>query len=211
MGRSANLAALGYAAFAITLWLVSMGAAGWLGPPAAGIASLAAQPPTGDLLPMLAATLGGGVMAVVGMTQWWRGRALDATLFLAFAAFWWVAALSSRAMGSQVPTIKPSGLLGWYYIAWSLLAFCIWLGWWRRDIARMLFALGLCASLFAFALADWLGLDALTVLGGYLGLVTAILGIYVAAALVVNQAHGRILLPLGDAGMHDGRDQRDGE
>lgn len=207
MHRPANLAPLGYAAFAITLWMASMGAAGWFGPPEIGIASLAAQAPAGDLVPILAATLGGSVMALAGLAQWWRGRALDVILFLAFAAFWWVAALSSHELArTHEPAIALSGLLGWYYIAWALLAFCIWLGSWRRDIARMLFALGLCASLFAFALANWLGINALTVLGGYLGLVTAILGIYVTVALVVNDAHGKTLLPLGDASLHDGRD-----
>jgi succinate-acetate transporter protein len=70
----------------------------------------------------------------------------------------------------------------------------------------MLFTLGLCLSLLAYALAGWTRLDSLTVLGGYLGLVTAVIGIYIAAAEMINETHGHVVLPLGESA----RDRRPG-
>ena len=96
--------------------------------------------------------------------------------------------------------MRPSaGWLGWYYIVWAFLVFCLWLAACRNGVARMLFTLGLWLALLMFALAPWTHAGALNALGGYLGLVTAIVGIYIAAAEVVNEIHGHIVLPLGSA------------
>lgn len=186
MNRTANVSALGYAAFALTLWMNSMLAAGWFAPYETLLSLL------------LAAVLGGCVMALAGIGQYVRGHALDAVLFVAFAGYWWVAALEQHALAAN--TFAPTtGFLGWYYVVWAFLAFCIWLAACKNGIARMLFTLGLWLSLLAFALGNWTHIEALTVLGGYLGLVTAIVGIYLAAAELINEIHGHAVLPLGES------------
>lgn len=184
MHRTANVSTLGYAAFALTLWMNSMIPAGWF------VASSA------TLGVLLAIVLGGCVLALAGIGQYLRGHTLDAVLFVVFAGYWWVAALEQHALAqAYLPT---PGFLGWYYIVWAFLAFCIWLAACKDGVARMLFTLGLCLSLLAYALANWTGLNALTVLGGYLGLVTAVVGIYIAAAEIINEIHGHAVLPLGE-------------
>lgn len=195
MHKIANVSALGYAAFALTLWLASMGPAGWFDQPGITLTPLLFAQPGNALLPLLAAVLGGCILGIAGIGQALRGQPLDAVLFLAFAAYWGVAALSQHAMG--FPYSATPGFLGWYYIVWAFLAFCIWLAACRDGVARMLFTLGLCVSLLAFALAHWTHVSGLTVLGGYLGLVTAVVGIYIAAAEIINEVRGHIVLPLG--------------
>lgn len=199
MHKTANASALGYAAFALTLWLASMGPAGWFDQPGTLLVPLLFAQPGNALLPLLAAVLGGCVLAIAGIAQTVRGHTIDAVLFLSFAAYWWVAALSQHALALNAYRVTP-GFLGWYYIVWAFLVFCIWLAACRDGVARMLFTLGLCVSLLALALAQWAHIGALTVLGGYLGLVTAIVGIYIAAAEITNEIHGHIVLPLGNVG-----------
>ncbi len=188
MNKTTSACAVGYAAFALALWLSSMVPAGWFA---------AAGAPTA---PWMAAVLGGGVMALAGLLQMVRGRTLDAVLFVTFAAYWWINLLDSQLAASGYAS--SAGFLGWYDIVWAFLAFCLWLAARRDCIARMLFALGLCLMLFVSALAQWLQLEALTILGGYLGLVTGIVGIYVAAAELINTAHGHTVLPLGESVEH---------
>lgn len=197
MQRTANASALGYAAFALTLWLASMGPAGWFDPGTALTPLLYVQPGNA-LLILLVAALGGCVLAIAGIGQYLRGHTLDATLFIAFAGYWWIAALEQHVAQTALSGPTP-GLLGWYCIVWAFLAFCIWLAACRDGVARMLFVLGLALSLLSFTLAQWMALDAMTVLGGYLGLVTAIVGIYIAAAEMLNEASGHVVLPLGEA------------
>lgn len=194
MTRTAQASALGYAAFALTLWLTSMGLAGWFD------ADLETS------LPLLTVVLGGAVLAIAGLMQWLRGHSLDTVLFLVFAAYWTVGALQQILQhGQAAPT---AGFMGWYDIVWALLAFCLWLAAYRDNVARMLFALGLWLSLFALALSNWLHLDALVVLGGYMGLVTAVVGIYIAAAEVINATHEHTVLPLGESGIPDAGTRR---
>jgi succinate-acetate transporter protein len=182
MIHTANASALGYGAFALTLWLNSMTPAAWFAPSDAG-----------GLLPLLTSALGGCVLAIAGILQWQRGHVLDTLLFVAFAAYWWVATLYPNGAPAT------AGWLGWYDMVWALLAFCVWIAALRDGVARMLFTLGLCLSLFTAALAQWAHLDALTILGGYLGLVTAVVGISIAAAEAVNETRGHTVLPLGES------------
>lgn len=198
MHKTANVSALGYAAFALTLWLGSMGPAGWFDQPGIALAPLLFAQPGNVLLPLIAAVLGGCALAIAGIAQILRGYTLDAVLFITFAAYWWVAALSQHALAFTYAATP--GFLGWYYIVWAFLAFCLWLAACRDGVARMLFTLGIWLALLMFALAQWTHAGALTVLGGYLGLVTAIVGIYIAAAEIVNEIHGHIVLPLGSMG-----------
>jgi succinate-acetate transporter protein len=193
MDRGANISALGYGAFAVTLWLASMAPADWFSPVADAM-----------LLQPLTIVLGGCVLGVAGIFACVRGNTLDAVLFLTFAGYWWVGGLAKQRLAED---LRPSaGWLGWYYIVWAFLVFCIWIAACKDGAARMLFTLGLCLSLLAYALAGWTRLDSLTVLGGYLGLVTAVIGIYIAAAEMINETHGHVVLPLGESA----RDRRPG-
>lgn len=187
MHTTANISALGYGAFALTLWLASMEPAGWF-----------ARAGGNFLLVLLTAVLGGCLLALAGVLRSFRGGTLDTLLFLAFAGYWWIAALDQRAVATGAGAPPSAGFAGWYYLCWALLAGGLWLAALHRGTARMLFALGLALSLLAYALADWLGIDAFTILGGYLGLITAVVGIYIAAATAVNATHGHTVLPLGE-------------
>lgn len=184
MNRTANVSALGYAAFALTLWMNSMIPAGWFNADEGSGVAVAT-----------AVVLGGCVMAIAGIVQCLRGRTLDTLVFLGFSGYWWIVTLVSEHVVNASPT---PGYLGWYYIVWAFLAFCIWLAACKDGVARMLFTLGLTVSLLAFALNGWTRIGALAELGGYLGLVTAIVGIYIAAAEVINELHGHAVLPLGE-------------
>lgn len=187
MNKTANASALGYGAFALTLWLNSMTPAGWFD-----------QPWNNSLLQLLTAALGGCVLAITGILQWRRGNSLDTLLFLSFAAYWWISALYQHTLADGDHVTASAGFLGWYYMAWAFLVFCAWVAACRDGVARMLFTAGLCLSLFVAALSNWAHLEALAVLGGYLGLVTAVVGIYLAGAEVVNEIHGHAVLPLGE-------------
>ena len=52
-------------------------------------------------------------------------------------------------------------------------------------------------TFFVLAASEWTGLEWLRHAGGYLGLVTALLAFYLSAAEIINEAHGRTVLPVG--------------
>lgn len=185
MNKTANASTLGYAAFALTLWMVSMIHAGWFG---------ASE---GSINLMLAVTLGGTAMAIAGILEYFRGRTADMLLFLGFGAFWWAWALNHHAIagGGATPT---AGYEAWYFIVWAVLAFGIWFADFREGTAKTLFTLGLWLTLLSLALAGWTGLGWFTTLGGYLGLITAVIAMYTAWADVINESRGHGVLPTGE-------------
>ncbi len=185
--KYANPSTLGYAGFAITLWMVSMINAGWFA---------TSQPHNVDL--MLAVTFGGTAMAIAGIMEFFRGRTLDMLLFVAFGAFWWAWALHANASTETAMPAAAGAYLGWFFLLWAIVAFYIWVASFRDGSARMLFTLGLWLSFLALAIADWTDSSGFTMLGGYLGLITAIIGGYISAADVINASYQRVVLTTGE-------------
>ena len=61
----------------------------------------------------------------------------------------------------------------------------------------MLVFLALWITFFLLAGGDLFAMPALHMLGGYGGLITAVLAFYLAAAEVINETHGHVVLPIG--------------
>lgn len=183
---SSASSSLGYAGFSVTLWMFSMINAAWFD---------ASQE---TLVMLLAVTIGGIAMALAGLLSFFRGRTHNMCLFLAFAAFWWSWALEVHTVnnGGIAPS---SAFLGWYYLVFAVVAFSLWLSALRAGTGRMAFDLLLCLSLLALAISGWSGANWWRIVGGYLGLITAMVGFYLIAAAAINSTFRRTVLPTGEA------------
>ena len=134
-----------------------------------------------------------------------RGNTLAATTFATFATFgafnasW--AILQWMMLVGLVPAVvaggNPGSVDGVLVLTFSLIS--LYLG-----LAALGQQLGLAAVLFTMALTHaFLGVWALTpqtrwvgIVGGYWGMLSALLAFFVSAALVINSAHGRALIPI---------------
>jgi succinate-acetate transporter protein len=185
---SSASSSLGYAGFSVTLWMFSMINAAWFD---------ATQE---TLVMLLAVTIGGTAMALAGLLSFFRGRTHNMCLFLAFAAFWWSWALEVHTVnnGGIAPS---SAFVGWYFLVFAVVAFALWLSAFRTGTGRMTFDLLLWLTLLALAINGWSGAGWLRIVGGYLGLITAVVGFYLLAAAAVNATFGRNVLPTGEAYM----------
>jgi succinate-acetate transporter protein len=76
----------------------------------------------------------------------------------------------------------------------------MWIGSFKVSVAVNILFLLLTATFFLLGLGDVLGSDGIVVLGGYVGLVTALVAWYASAAGVVNDTVGRIIFPVGERG-----------
>lgn len=185
--KYANASTLGYAGFALTLWMVSMLNAGWFGRSAGHM----------DLL--MAIAFGGGAMGLAGLLEYFRGHTTHMLLFLGFGAFWCAWAVHAHDLGTAMMSPSAGGDMGWFFLVWAVFAFYIWLASMHVGVMRNLFALGLWLTLLALAIADWSGIVGFTILGGYLGLISALIGGYVSAAETINGSAGHDVLPIGAA------------
>jgi len=187
---------LGLAGFASARFTISTLYAGWF---TFGPGDLAIAIP-------VALIFGGVASFLAGMWAFRRGNTLAATVFGTFGAFnasW--ALLQWMVLVGLVPAVanggSPGDVEGILVLTFSLIS--LYLG-----LAALGQNLWLAAVLFTMALTHgFLGVWALSpqsswlrIVGGYCGMVSAALAFLVSAAVVINSAHGRELLPMPHPG-----------
>ncbi len=179
--KLANPAPLGLFGFALTTWLLSLVNAGFL--PAASV----------SLVLALAFAYGGTAQFAAGLLEIPRGNTFGFVAFCSYGAFWWSFALFVEFFAKDVP----GAAVGWYLILWGVFTFAMWIATFALNRALFLIFLALWITFLLLGLAPLTGHASLTVYGGYGGLITAFLAAYLGAAEVINEAHGKTVLPIG--------------
>jgi uncharacterized protein len=177
----ANPAPLGLAGFAATTWLLSMINAGWF---------------NGDAIPMIlcvAFAFGGTAQMIAGALEMFKGNTFGMTAFIGYGAFWWSFALFVEYFHDKVP----GTFVGWYLLVWGVFSLYMWIATLRKPRVLQLIFLVLVITFFLLAAKDLFGIPSLGVLGGYCGLITALLAFYLSAAEVINESFQRPVLPIG--------------
>ncbi len=179
--KLANPAPLGLMGFALTTWLLSMVNAGWF---------------PGAAVPMVLASAfayGGTAQFVAGVMEMPRGNTFGFTAFCSYGAFWWTFALYVAFFSDGVP----APFVGWWLLLWGAFTFMMWIGSLKLNRALQSVFLALWITFVLLAIKDITGIGWIGNLGGYVGLLTAALAFYLAAAEVINETHGREVLPIG--------------
>lgn len=179
--RLSNPAPLGLAGFAFTTWMLSMINAGWYS--ADGM---------GDVL-AVAFAFGGTAQIIAGVLEFPRGNTFGTTAFISYGAFWWSFALFVAFFASKVP----EGFLAWYLFVWGVFTFYMWIASFRTSTGVQLVLLALWITYLLLAIGDWTHATLITRIGGYTGLITAVIAFYVSAAEVINETYGHTVLPVG--------------
>jgi succinate-acetate transporter protein len=179
--KFANPAPLGLSGFALTTWMLSMVNAGWF---------------TGASVPLVLAcafAFGGTAQFAAGLMEMPRGNTFGFVAFCAYGAFWWSFALLVQFYTGGVP----AGFVGWWLVMWGVFTFIMWFASLALNRAVQLVFLALWITFFLLGAADLFAMPSLHQAGGYTGLVTAAFAFYLAAAEVINETHGRAVLPIG--------------
>ena len=179
--KLANPAPLGLTGFALTTWMLSLVNAGFF---------------TGSSVPLVLASafaFGGTAQFAAGLMEMPRGNTFGCVAFCSYGAFWWTFALFVHFFSAGV-----SGeFVAWWLAMWGVFTFFMWIGSLALPRALQMVFLALWITFALLAAGDFTGLEAVKHAGGYVGLVTAILAFYLAAAEVINETHGREVLPVG--------------
>jgi uncharacterized protein len=188
INQVADPAPLGLGGFAATTFALSMVNAGWL---------------SGGAVPMvltLALFYGGALQVLAGMWEFRNNRnTFGAVAFTSYGFFWltvwW---LFGTALG-KVPAGDVNATVGTFLLVWTIFTLYMFVGSLRITRAHTaLFGLLLLAFI-ALMIGGYNGSGAgsgLTAIGGYLGILTAIVAWYIAAAVVINSTFKRVVLPL---------------
>lgn len=172
---------LGLAGFATTTFVLSMFNSGLVNAAGSGVVL------------GLALAYGGGAQLLAGMWEFKRNNTFGAVAFSSYGAFW----ISFFFLERYTPAATITGHgVGLYLIAWAIFTAYM-------TVPTLRLNAGLVAVFAALTLTFlFLGIGAAsnstgtTHLGGYLGLLTALLAWYCSFAGVTNATFGRAVLPL---------------
>jgi uncharacterized protein len=166
--RIANPAPLGFLSVAAFAFMISLYYAGWFGADQL------------DTMTFSAAMWVGSVpLGIVAILEFLRGQARNALFFGGFAAY-----ISGYHMAEGV--MSADGFIGWYLLLFTIYFAALWFSAIKEAKAVMLLFLALAATYLLHAAGRFTGLDVVTLLAGYTGLVTGALAVYVAAGQVMG-------------------------
>ena len=130
--------------------------------------------------------------------EWRKGNTYGLTAYGSYGLFWFsfAALLLLPALG-LAPGSGGAGALAAYLAVWGLFTLLLFIG--SLKMTRALqFVLGTLALVFfILAAGDATGSTTLTVIGGYIGIISGLAAIYTAFAPVLNDVYGKEIAPLG--------------
>ena len=181
---AADPAPLGLAAFALTTFLLSAANAGWM------------TSASGDAWLGFAFAYGGLGQVLAGMWEFRNRNVFGATAFSTYGGFW-------IGLGLWVLLVAPTaGAKAGKDVAWILLAFAIfntYMLFWSAMVNAAVFGvfLTLEATEIILFIGNFAANTSIVKLGGYVGILTALVAWYASAAGVGNGVAGRTILPVG--------------
>jgi uncharacterized protein len=177
---------LGLSAFALTTFVLSAVNAGVIAP---GVKSVVLA---------LALFYGGAVQVIAGIWEFRKNNTFGATAFCSYGAFWlayWgLSVFFKPAAGTSANAVDDA--LGYFLLAWTALTAVLLVAALRTNGALISTFVALTVTFVLLVLGHFGHSESLVKLGGWLGMVTAALALYTAAAGVVNETWRRAVLPV---------------
>jgi succinate-acetate transporter protein len=177
----ADPAPLGLAAFALTTFLLSAKNAGWTD--------------GGDAWLGYAFAYGGIAQLLAGMWEFRNRNVFGATAFSTYASFW--IGLGLYVLLAEGKSANPLNDLGFILLAFAIFNTYMLLWSTRTTVATFLVFLTLEVTEIILFLGFFQGSESIVKVGGYVGVVTAVVAWYASAAGVVNGMAGRQVLKVG--------------
>lgn len=188
--KLANPAPLGLLGFGMTTVLLNLHNAGFF--------------PLNSMILAMGLAYGGLAQVLAGIMEYKRGNTFGTTAFSSYGLFWWSLVLllvlpQTRIWDvSDVSPLQSAGstALAAYFFMWGLFTFAMFFGTLKANRAVQFVFLSLTILFFLLTLTELTGRMELSRLAGYEGIICGLSAVYTALAEVLNEAHGREVLPL---------------
>jgi len=140
---------------------------------------------------------GGLAQVVAGSLEFRKGNTFGMTAFISYGFFWisLVAILLFPKLGLASAVDGTS--MAAYLLMWGLFTAYMFVGTLRKNRATQFIFGSLTVLLFLLAVHDYTGVSWVGTLAGLEGIVCGFSAIYLAAAEMLKEAHGRDILPIG--------------
>lgn len=140
---------------------------------------------------------GGIAQIIAGAMEFRKGNTFGTVAFTSYGLFWisLVAILVFPTLG-WAP--KPDGVSMAAYLAmWGLFTAYMFVATLKKNRAIQFVFASLAILFFLLAIGDYTGIAMIKTIAGLEGIVCGFSAIYLACAEVLNEAHGKKILPIG--------------
>ncbi|BCJ32118.1 acetate uptake transporter [Actinocatenispora sera] len=181
--RIADPGPLGLAAFALTTFLLSAKNAGWTNGTDAWLG--------------YAFFYGGTAQLLAGMWEFRNRNVFGATAFGTYGAFWLGLGFYAKFVA---PGAKPDQIAndqGWILLAFAIVNLYLLIASTKLNVALFAVFLTLQATEVLLFSAEFAGSESIAKIGGYVGVLTALVAWYTSFAGVFNSVSGRDVVKVG--------------
>jgi len=180
----ADPAPLGLAAFALTTFLLSAKNAAWTDGTDAWLG--------------FAFAYGGLVQLLAGMWEFRNRNVFGSTAFATYGGFWIGLGLYVLLVAPDASAAQEANDLGWILLAFAI--FNTYMLLWSTQVNAAVFAVfaTLEATEIILFIGNFTESTGIVKLGGYVGVITALVAWYASAAGVINGMGDRPMLPVGN-------------
>lgn len=186
--KLANPAPLGLMGFGMTTVLLNIHNAGFF-------------PDAGSMIMGMGIFFGGIAQIIAGILEYKKGNTFGMTAFASYGSFWLtlVAMWVMPKMGLAVA--PPREFVGCYLFMWGLFTGLMFIGTLKANKALQFIFGSLTILFMLLAVEHWIPEHPAHLVGmiaGYEGIICGASAIYLAMAEIINEAHGKTLLPIGE-------------
>ena len=182
--RLADPAPLGLAAFALTTFVLSVFNAGII--TTKGWTSSCCRSPC---------STAGSRQLLAGMWEFRNGNTFGALAFSSFGAFWLSYAALVRFVAPGLPAAQAHQAIGVFLLSWTIFTAYMCIAALRINGAVLAVLVVLALTFLFLTIGAFQSSESMTKVGGWLGLVTAVLAWYASLAGVVAATYRRPVLP----------------
>ena len=179
VARFADPAGLGLAGFGITTLILSLANSNLVPGAASGVFGMALF-------------YGGIAQVIAGIWEFANKNTFGATAFTSYGAFWlafWFLADTGQKLEADA--------VGTFLLGWTIFTLYMTFAAIKTNLVILLVFIALTLTFLFLTIGAWgSGNDAMTHIGGYLGILTAILALYGSFATVINSTWKRVVLPV---------------
>ncbi len=143
---------------------------------------------------------GGVAQIIAGVMEFRKGNTFGTTAFTSYGLFW-LSLVYLILLPAERPNLAPDNFsMAAYLFMWGLFTLMMFFGTLKTN--RALQAVFLTLAIFFFLLAAARGIPALLPIAGAAGVICGFTAFYLSIAEVLNQAHRKVILPIGLVASH---------
>jgi succinate-acetate transporter protein len=184
--KLANPAPLGLLGFGLTTVLLNMANAGFF--------------PLDSMILAMGIAYGGIAQVIVGAMEFRKGNTFGMVAFSSYGLFWWslviLLVLPKNLIG--VSAVSASSMAA-YFFMWGLFTFVMFFGTLKTNRGLQFVFMSLAILFFLLTVRELTGNAIIGQITGYEGIICGLSAVYLALAEVLNEVHGKTVVPIGKA------------